>query len=134
MQIHKSISRKDFLKKLWWILLTPYLVMMALMTSRYNTVSVIREIRISNTIPDGVSFHGDIVCIKEKSDLKFFHSRCTHLGCRINKADGDKLVCPCHGSEFGLDGKAKKGPANKALESLDYTFDEANNEFIIKLV
>ena len=107
---------------------------MTLMTRRHNSVSAIREFRISNTIPDGISFHGDVVCIKDKLVLKFFHSRCTHLGCRINKADGDKLVCPCHGSEFDIKGNALKGPANKALQKLDYSFDKATDEFVIKLV
>ena len=128
------VSRKDSLKKLWWILLIPYVMMIALMTRRHSSVTSIREFRINNTIPDGISFHGDVVCIKDKLDLKFFHSRCTHLGCRINKADGDKLVCPCHGSEFDLEGRTLKGPANKALRELDYFVDEANSEFIIKLV
>lgn len=130
----KNISRKDFLKKLWWILLLPYLMLMALMTRRHNTVTSIKEFRITNSIPDGISFYEDVVCIKEKSQLKFFHSKCTHLGCRIDKAENNKLVCPCHGSEFALDGKATKGPANKSLKELDYLLDQDNNEFVIKLV
>ena len=111
----------------------PYVMMMALMTRRYNSVSAIREFRIKNIIPEGISFHGDIVCIKDNSDLKFFHSKCTHLGCLINKAQGDKLICPCHGSEFNLEGKALKGPANKPLRELEYLADEEGNEIVIKL-
>lgn len=107
--------------------------MLALMTRRHNSVASIRELRITNTIPDGISFHGDVVCVKEESNLSFFHSRCTHLGCRIDKAEGKKLVCPCHGSEFNFEGKPLKGPANKSLTKLNYSEDEINNEFIIKL-
>ena len=29
---------------------------------------------------------------------------------------GDRLVCPCHGSEYDLDGNVVKGPAWKNLE------------------
>lgn len=130
----KFISRKDFLKKLWWILLLPYLMLMALMTRRHNTVTSIKEFRITNSITDGISFYDDVVCIKDKSQLNFYHSKCTHLGCRIDKAEDNKLVCPCHGSEFGLDGKPTKGPANKSLQELDYSIDEPSNEIVIKLV
>lgn len=109
-------------------------MMMALMTRRHNSVNTIQDFRISNSVEDGISFHGDIVCIKEKSQLRFYHSKCTHLGCRIDKAVDNKLVCPCHGSEFALDGKATKGPANKSLKELEYSIDQVNNEFVIKLV
>lgn len=42
---------------------------------------------------------------------------CTHLGCltRAN-AKEDGFFCPCHGSEFSLDGKVRGGPAPKPLE------------------
>src|SRR5690348_10593350 len=35
---------------------------------------------------------------------------CTHKGCDVDLS-GDKFVCPCHGSEFTLDGKVTTGPA-----------------------
>ncbi len=109
-------------------------MMMALMTRRHSSVTSIREFKIKNVLPKGISFHEDIVCVKEDSDIMFFHSRCTHLGCRINKAENNKLICPCHGSEFDVKGNTLKGPANKALQKLDYSFDKANDEFVIKLV
>lgn len=127
------ISRKDFLKKLWWILLLPYVMLMALMTKRHNSVSEIQEHRIKNAFPEGISFFDDMVCVNKDSEIKFFHSRCTHLGCRINKVENNLLVCPCHGSAFNLEGKAVKGPANKALKELEYEVDKMNNEFVIKL-
>jgi Rieske Fe-S protein len=134
VQRKTSISRKEFLKKLWWIVLLPYLMMMALMNRRHKTVTAINEVRIANRIPDGISFYGDVICIKEKSDLKFYYSKCTHLGCRINKTENGKLICPCHGSEFGLDGTAMKGPANKSLQELESSFDEENSEYVIRFV
>ncbi|HZR82506.1 MAG TPA: ubiquinol-cytochrome c reductase iron-sulfur subunit [Candidatus Binatia bacterium] len=39
---------------------------------------------------------------------------CTHLGC-IVKQQGGQFACPCHGSQFKLDGAVVKGPAPKAL-------------------
>ena len=41
-------------------------------------------------------------------------ARCTHLGCQPDPV-GDRLVCPCHGSEYGLEGQVLQGPAERAL-------------------
>ena len=41
---------------------------------------------------------------------------CTHTGCIVNRLDGATLVCPCHGSRYGLDGAVQAGPAPRALD------------------
>ena len=45
-------------------------------------------------------------------------ARCTHLGCTIDKLENNRLICPCHGSEFDLDGNAVKGPAFRNLKKI----------------
>ncbi|MEQ8331352.1 MAG: Rieske (2Fe-2S) protein [Longimicrobiales bacterium] len=42
------------------------------------------------------------------------HARCTHRGCQPEPV-GERLVCPCHGSEFELDGALLEGPAATGL-------------------
>jgi Rieske Fe-S protein len=44
-----------------------------------------------------------------------FSSVCTHAGCHVADVTGGKIVCPCHGSEFNLDGTVARGPATKPL-------------------
>jgi cytochrome b6-f complex iron-sulfur subunit len=39
---------------------------------------------------------------------------CPHLGCVVEDRK-DRFVCPCHGSQFNLDGSLKKGPATQSL-------------------
>lgn len=39
---------------------------------------------------------------------------CTHQGCTV-AVDGDKLVCPCHGSVYTLEGGNVSGPAPTPL-------------------
>ena len=42
---------------------------------------------------------------------------CTHLGCLYNWRDLEsKFVCPCHGSQFELDGDYVLGPAPRSLD------------------
>jgi cytochrome b6-f complex iron-sulfur subunit len=44
---------------------------------------------------------------------------CTHLGCLVdfNKAQG-RIICPCHGAVFDLDGKVLSGPPPKPLPKI----------------
>lgn len=41
---------------------------------------------------------------------------CTHLGCTV-EVQGDRLVCPCHGSTYDREGRVLRGPAERALHS-----------------
>jgi Rieske Fe-S protein len=49
---------------------------------------------------------------------------CTHLGCTLENG-AESFSCPCHGSEFSLDGKVLKGPA---LDDLTELSIELNKE------
>ena len=42
---------------------------------------------------------------------------CTHLGCLYNwNAQEEIFICPCHGSQFELDGTYIQGPAPRSLD------------------
>ncbi|MDH3223649.1 MAG: Rieske (2Fe-2S) protein, partial [Gemmatimonadota bacterium] len=43
-----------------------------------------------------------------------FLAECTHRRC-IPEPAGERLVCPCHGSEFTLAGQVLEGPAERDL-------------------
>ena len=40
---------------------------------------------------------------------------CKHQGCIVDIA-GDRLVCPCHGSTYGRDGRVLRGPTTEPLD------------------
>ena len=48
--------------------------------------------------------------------------RCTHRGCQP-EPEADRLVCPCHGSEFTFSGEVLQGPAERPLTSFEVTVD-----------
>ena len=45
-------------------------------------------------------------------------AECTHRRCQPEPV-ADRLVCPCHGSEFGHDGEVLEGPAERPLPSFE---------------
>ncbi|MFC5952397.1 ubiquinol-cytochrome c reductase iron-sulfur subunit, partial [Pseudonocardia lutea] len=50
-----------------------------------------------------------------------FSAICPHQGCTVTGVQGASLVCPCHGSTFGLDGQLQKGPATRGLTPQNVT-------------
>jgi menaquinol-cytochrome c reductase iron-sulfur subunit len=46
-----------------------------------------------------------------------FGPQCTHLGCAYHwEAEAGQFICPCHGSDFSLEGKVLAGPAPRPLD------------------
>ena len=103
------------------------------MTKKHVQVAKPKQMRLNKEVPEGITFFNDVICIKSGEELLIFSSRCTHLGCRINKSTPETLVCPCHGSSFGVDGKVLNGPALENLKALEYKIDPEKNEIVILL-
>ncbi len=70
-----------------------------------------------------VAFNGGFIVVT-KPEIRVFSAHCTHLGCKIDKMQGDRLVCPCHGSEYDLEGKVLKGPAYRDLTEMKASISE----------
>ncbi|MDT8341243.1 MAG: Rieske (2Fe-2S) protein [Longimicrobiales bacterium] len=49
-------------------------------------------------------------------------SRCTHRGCQV-EPEGSRLVCPCHGSVYDLEGRVLEGPAERPLAAVSARID-----------
>lgn len=71
------------------------------------------------------------ICIVPKGD-RYVASlmKCTHRGCELN-IGGGIYSCPCHGSEFTLEGKVLQGPAIESLTTFEIETD--NDNIYIKL-
>ncbi len=65
-----------------------------------------------------IAYGGTPVMIINRPDKGFIAlSRvCTHLGCLVdyNKAQ-NRIICPCHGAQFDLEGNVLSGPPPKPL-------------------
>ncbi len=57
---------------------------------------------------------------------------CTHSQCDVAyDGGGERLACPCHGSQFRLDGSVKQGPAARPLLNYTATIHE-DSVFLVK--
>lgn len=64
-------------------------------------------------LPSG---HPDPIFVLSQPDGSFIALSpiCTHRGCTVD-VQGDRLVCPCHGSTYDRAGRVLRGPAERAL-------------------
>jgi Rieske Fe-S protein len=60
-------------------------------------------------------------------------SVCTHQGCTVNRFDGTRLTCPCHGSQYSVTGTVVNGPAALPLRSYATTFDQGSGIITVSL-
>jgi nitrite reductase/ring-hydroxylating ferredoxin subunit len=64
-------------------------------------------------LPSG---HPDPIYVLAQRDGSFIALSpiCTHRGCTVD-VQGDRLICPCHGSTYDRTGRVLRGPAERAL-------------------
>lgn len=79
-----------------------------------------------------ISFVDDYIIRNNDEEITAFSAHCTHLGCIINKEQNGKLICPCHGSEYNLEGDPVKGPAYKPLKKYQATLSSDHKQITIK--
>jgi len=66
------------------------------------------------------------------TSVRAFNPVCTHRQCVVAfSANDHKIKCPCHGSQFDLDGHVVHGPASQPLQT--YAAELAGEQVIVTL-
>ena len=130
----KKLTRRQFLQRIGQILLIPLAGLWYATTERTKNMAPVKMIQIPGDIPEGITFHDSVIISKKDDKVEVFSSRCTHLGCKINKVENGDMVCPCHGSEFSKNGNVVRGPASKPLEKLPFTINSKTGELTVDVV
>lgn len=68
-------------------------------------------------VGSGVIVGDTVITQPTAGDFKGFSPVCPHRGCNVDAITDGKIVCPCHHSEFNLDGTVAQGPATKPLDA-----------------
>jgi len=85
-------------------------------------------------LSNGIYFYDDFILTIKGNHIRFFSSKCTHAGCRINREIAGEIVCSCHGSKFdSATGKVLRGPALNPLRALPHRTDLKTGELIVKV-
>ena len=106
-------------------------------------VSLLRRVQAQQTpetlalpadLPEGLSVAGAVIVYQDGSgDLRAYSSRCTHLGCRIDRILDGEAACPCHGSRFRADGSVARGPAARPLDPVRLEPDKTTGGWIARV-
>jgi cytochrome b6-f complex iron-sulfur subunit len=88
-------------------------------TAVSGAIGQVANVGAVSSFPEGqltaITVGGQPAYVAVQSGVYSVHSLiCTHLGCVVG-VSGDKLRCPCHGSEFAPSGAVTKGPAKAPL-------------------
>lgn len=132
-----TTTRRDFLKQAATFSACVYTMGAMSVLSSCATSKKIAITETANTVSFDIKSFGDQnfitvqtqkfeepIFVSKQADGSYVASRmlCTHKGCTL-KAAPDKLVCPCHGSQFTTTGAVTKGPATKPLQNIRVTAD-----------
>ncbi|NOY99197.1 MAG: Rieske (2Fe-2S) protein [Chloroflexi bacterium] len=131
----ENVSRRDFLKVIWAglggaALLEVGGVFLAYLQPRLaegEFGSIISVGAVDDFPPGSVThitngrFH--LARLPDGGFLALYH-RCTHLGCTVpwDQAEG-RFVCPCHNSQFEVDGEVLNPPAPRPLDIFPITIE-----------
>ncbi|BAT51307.1 cytochrome b6/f-complex iron-sulfur protein PetC [Nostoc sp. NIES-3756] len=85
----------------------------------WQTVGNVTDLDKSGQLLNENSSIGPVLVVDtSKENLVAVNPTCTHKGCTVAwKAEAKKFVCPCHGAEYGIDGKVQKEPATQPLKT-----------------
>jgi cytochrome b6-f complex iron-sulfur subunit/menaquinol-cytochrome c reductase iron-sulfur subunit len=62
---------------------------------------------------------GSVWLTRSGDAVSALSAECPHLGCAIDlRPGGESFSCPCHTSDFTLDGKPHKGPSPRPMDEL----------------
>ena len=131
-------SRRSFLKNLWiglgaiasleflWLtfsFLSPIKKTNANDNSQLRTVGELKNIPVNTVIPVR---SGQFYLVRlNDGGLLALSLKCSHLGCSVSwDAGKNRFICPCHASEFAMNGNVINPPAPRALDYYPVIIDK----------
>jgi len=88
---------------------------------------------VLNAVGGSVLINDETMLIRtSQTEFTAVNLICRHKGCTVEK-EGEKFVCPCHGSEYTITGKVTQGPAKGDLKVFETIFESDKGVITIKM-
>lgn len=85
------------------------------------------------SLVQGLKGDAAYLIVKDNNTLQEYalNAICTHLGCVVPwSAANNKFMCPCHGSQYDVEGSVIRGPAPLPLALEHTSVDEASGKIM----
>lgn len=138
----KGVTRREFLNYVWGASMALFLAQFAGITfffamPRFRAGEFGGEITVRadefpqpNEAPIANNI-GKFWLVNTDAGINALYRVCTHLGCLFPWSDAAKIfACPCHGSQFQLDGTYIAGPAPRDLDRFTFRILDANGNVL----
>jgi len=98
----------------------------------YQSVGTVAELNKTGQLLNKKKPYSPVLVVQTGgSNLIAVNPTCTHAGCTVAwLAEQKKFHCPCHGAEYGPDGKVLEGPARRPLKT--YAVKIENNSVLVQ--
>lgn len=99
-------------------------------SNSFQVVGTLDELEAEGSLTDE---EAGVIVVRSKSDhLIALALACPHRGCDVFlREGGERLACPCHGSEFTIHGNVLQGPAQTSLTN--YEVKTEDNQVLVKV-
>jgi cytochrome b6-f complex iron-sulfur subunit len=138
----KGVTRREFLNYVWGASMALFLVQFGGITWFFSMPrfregefgGVVRmpssAIPATNAAPVSNNA-GKFWLVQTDQGVNALYRICTHLGCIYPWSDAAQIfACPCHGSQFELNGDWIAGPAARSLDKFAFEILDANNNVL----
>jgi cytochrome b6-f complex iron-sulfur subunit len=133
-----SVSRREFLNYVWGASMALFLAQFGGLTF-YFAFPRFRPGQFGGKIPADIrtlpelnkppaaNDVGKFWLVNTDAGVNVLYKICTHLGCIYPWSDAaGRFACPCHGSQFELNGKYIAGPAPRDLDKFAFEIQDSN--------
>ena len=135
-----SSSRRDFLSRLAALVATAASV--ACDRSHRPPPLYEQTVDVSSLTSDGATLvtrtaglDGAPILIVRDAPRRFhaLSMQCTHEGCPVRPPVGGVITCPCHGSQYDLEGQVRRGPAQLPLARYSVEYHRWNKRLTLRV-